>query len=66
MSVIERMKAPTPKGYRKLRNIGLALAAVGGVIVSSPVSLPLAVLLAGQYLIIAGSVASAVAQSVVD
>ena len=58
------MKSPTPKFFRVLRNVGLGLAAAGGVIVTTPISLP-ALLIAGQYLIIAGTVATAVAQSAV-
>jgi len=30
MNIVQRMKAPTPKFFRVLRNVGLALAAAGG------------------------------------
>ena len=40
MSVVERVKAPTPKFFRTLRNIGLALAAVGGAIFAAPIAIP--------------------------
>jgi hypothetical protein len=33
MKLIDRLKAPTPKFFKILRNIGLGLAAAGGVIV---------------------------------
>lgn len=66
MTLVERIKAPTPKFFRVLRNIGLGLAAAGGAILASPVALPAAVLTVGGYLIVAGSVASAVSQTVVD
>lgn len=65
MNIIERMKAPTPKFFRVLRNIGLTLAAVGGILVASPVALPVAIVTVGGYLIVAGSVATAVSQTVV-
>jgi len=59
-----RFLSPTPKFYRIVRNIGIGLAAAGGVIVASPVALPAAVIALGSYLILGGMVASAVAQSV--
>lgn len=64
MSIIKRIQAPTPKFFKKLRNIGLALIAAGTVIVTAPVSLPAIVVTIGGYLIVAGGVAAAVAQSV--
>jgi hypothetical protein len=64
MKIIERFKAPTPKFHRRLRNIGLGLIAAGGAILASPVVLPTAIVSLASYLIVAGSVASAVAQSV--
>ncbi|MBI2258263.1 MAG: hypothetical protein HYU67_05130 [Flavobacteriia bacterium] len=60
----ERFTSPTPKFYRKLRNFGLGLAAAGGAILASPIALPVAVITLGGYLIVAGTVAGAVAQSV--
>lgn len=58
----ERSKAETPPFFKKLRLVGLALAAVGGVLVAAPVALPAAIITAGGYLIVAGSVATAVSQ----
>ena len=65
MSIINRMKAPTPGFFRKLRNIGLALAAIGGVLVTAPVSLPAVIVSIGGYLAVAGSVFGAVSQATV-
>jgi hypothetical protein len=64
MKIIDRIKAPTPKFHKRLRNIGLGLIAAGGAILASPVALPVAVGSLASYLIVAGSVATAVAQSV--
>jgi len=66
MKLTERLKAPTPKFFRVLRNIGIALAAAGGVILTAPISLPLAVVTVGGYLTVAGGVMTAVSQSAVD
>jgi len=66
MSILERLKAPTPKFYRVLRNLGLCLAAAGGVLVATPIAIPVAIVTLGGYLIVAGSVATAIAQTVVS
>ena len=62
MNVVKRAKAPTPKFFKVLRNVGLALAAVGGTILAAPIALPVAITTLGGYLVVAGSVASAVSQ----
>ncbi|MES2587710.1 MAG: hypothetical protein V4622_01945 [Bacteroidota bacterium] len=59
-----RFLSRTPKFHRIVRNIGLGLIAAGGAIIASPVALPVAVGSLASYLIVAGSVATAVAQSV--
>lgn len=64
MKLIERLTAPTPKFFKILRNIGLGLAAAGGVIVASPIAVPALIVTIGGYLIVAGSVATAVSQAV--
>ena len=66
MNILERIKSPTPTFFKKLRNVGLGLIAVGGVLVSSTIALPVFAITIGQYLIVAGSVASAVAQTTVE
>ena len=62
MNLFQRAQAPTPKFFRLMRAIGISLAAVGGAIVSAPISLPLAIITIGGYMIVAGSVATAVSQ----
>ena len=66
MSVIERVKAPTPKFFRTLRTIGLALAAIGGAILASPIALPAGLVAVAGYVALAGGVVSAVSQTAVD
>jgi len=65
MNVVERAQAPTPKWFKVLRTIGLALAAVGGTIIASPVALPAGLVAAAGYLVLGGSVISAVSQTAV-
>jgi uncharacterized membrane protein HdeD (DUF308 family) len=62
MNIIKRAKAPTPKFFKVLRNIGLVLAAVGGTILAAPIALPVVVTSIGGYLAVAGGVVSAVSQ----
>ena len=62
MNLIKRAQAPTPKFFKVLRNIGLALAAVGGTILAAPVALPIVITTIGGYLTVAGGVVSAVSQ----
>lgn len=64
MKIIDRFTSPTPKFFKILRNVGLILAAAGGVLVAAPVSIPVALVTLGGYLIVAGSVATAVSQAV--
>lgn len=66
MNVIERAKAPTPKFFKVLRSVGLALLAVSGTIVTAPVALPAVLVTAAGYVAVAGSVLSAVSQITVD
>lgn len=62
MNIVKRAKAPVPKFFKILRNIGLTLAAVGGVILTAPVALPVVVGSIGGYLAVVGGVLSAVSQ----
>ncbi len=62
MNLIERAVSPTPTFFQKLRNIGLALAAISAAIIASPVALPAIVVTIAGYLAVAGTVLSAVSQ----
>ena len=64
MKLIDRLKAPTPKFFKILRNIGLGLAAAGGVIIASPIAILALIVTIGGYLIVAGSVATAISPAV--
>ena len=66
MSVVQRVKAPTPPFFKTLRTIGLALAAIGGAILASPIALPAGLVAAAGYIALAGGVVTAVSQTAVD
>lgn len=66
MNVVKRVKAPTPKFFKILRTIGLSLAVAGGTIVASPIAIPAVVVSVASYVILAGSVITAVSQTAVE
>lgn len=65
MNIVQRMKAPTPKFFRVLRTIGLALAAASGALLAAPVALPAAIVTIAGYVAVAGSVVTAVSQTAI-
>ncbi|MFD0778466.1 hypothetical protein ACFQZF_08285 [Flavobacterium myungsuense] len=65
MNVVERALAPTPKWFKILRTVGIALATIGGTIIASPVALPLGLVSAAGYLVLGGSIISVVSQTAV-
>ena len=66
MNIIERASAPTPKLFKILRTVGLALLAVSGSVMAAPITLPVTVVTVAGYLAVAGGVLSAVSQITVD
>lgn len=65
LNMVERVNAPTPKWFKTLRTIGIALASVGGAIIASPVALPVGLVSAAGYLVLGGSIISVVSQTAV-
>ena len=63
LHLFQRILAPTPKWFKIVRNIGLALASVGGIIVASPIALPAGLVSVAGYLVLGGSIISAVSQT---
>lgn len=66
MNVWQRLGAPTPKFFKRLRDVGLVLGALGGAILTAPISLPPIVLTLAGYLVTVGVVAGGVSQATVD
>ena len=64
--IIERVKAPTPQFFKKIRTIGLTLGAIGGALLTAPITLPATVISIAGYLATAGLVASAISSTAVD
>ena len=66
LNLVSRVQEPTPKWFRIVRNIGLALSAVGGVLVAAPVVLPAGIVTVGGWLLLGGSVIGAISQTAVS
>ena len=64
-TIINRMQDETPKFFRVLRTIGITLAAVSAVVLTTPVALPAIFIKVAGYLAVAGSVMGAVSQTAV-
>ena len=65
-NLVERASKPTPVFFRKLRNTGLILSAIAGVILTTPIQLPAVVVSVAGYLIVASGILSAVSQVTVE
>jgi uncharacterized membrane protein HdeD (DUF308 family) len=65
LNIVERTLAPTPKWFKILRTVGIALASVGGIIIASPIALPVGLVSAAGYLVLGGSIISVVSQTAV-
>lgn len=64
MNIIERIQAPTPRFFIKLRNISLVLATLGATVLAAPVALPAVVVKIAGYIAVAAAAGSAVSQTV--
>lgn len=65
MNILDRYKKPTPKFFRILRTLGVCLATAGGTILAAPVTVPAWLLSVATYVLVAGTVVTAVSQAAV-
>ncbi len=66
LNIVQRIVTPTSGFFKKIRTIGMVLAAIGGAIVAAPVTLQAIVESVAGYLTVAGGVMTAVAQASVE
>jgi hypothetical protein len=66
MNVVERLVAPTPPFFQKVRNVGLILLAASGAVMGLPMAVPVVVMQIAGYLAVIGTVMSGVSQATVD
>ncbi|NWJ49457.1 MAG: hypothetical protein HXX14_14430 [Bacteroidetes bacterium] len=65
LTFLERITAPTPSFFKKVRTIGLVMGVIGAALLASPVALPAVVGTIGGYLVLGGSIITSVAQTAV-
>jgi hypothetical protein len=65
-NIVQRVQSPTPKFFKKLRNIGLSLAAIAGAIIAAPVALPAIVIKVAGYMVVAGGVLGGASQTAAE
>ena len=63
LSLIDRVLAPTPSFFKKIRTIGLVMGVIGAALLASPVVLPAVIASIGGYLVLGGSIITSVAQT---
>jgi lipopolysaccharide/colanic/teichoic acid biosynthesis glycosyltransferase len=61
-----RWQGNTPSFWKKVQRIGIIAGSIGGVIVASPIALPVALVTLSGYLLLAGSVTATLAQLTVE
>ena len=66
MNIVERVVAPCPPFFKKLRNIALILGGVATTILTGGIALPAVVTTIAGYLATASAVVVAVSQCTVD
>lgn len=66
MNVKQRFLAPTPKFWKKVQKLGLALTAVGTFVATAPISLPATIITLGGYAAFGGGLIAAMSQLTVD
>jgi len=62
MKIKERLKAPTPKFWKRVQRIGITIGGLGAILIAPPIGLSVV----GGYLITAGSVIGVLSQLTVE
>lgn len=66
MSIQQRWSAKTPKFWKRVQKIAITIGAIAGVIVTAPITLPVAVVTVASYAITVGTVAATLSQLTVQ
>lgn len=64
--LFKRLKSPTPKFFKKLRNASLILGAIATGIMTAPVTMPAFVISFAGYLLVGSTIAAGVSQLPVE
>lgn len=62
----KRWSAKTPKFWKNVQKVGIVLGAIGGAIMTAPITLPVAVVTTAGYLIATGGVIATMSQLTVE
>jgi hypothetical protein len=62
MELIDRIKAPTPKWWKKFRNTASVIAGIAGALIVAPIALPVGVVTALTYVAVVGGAVAGTAQ----
>lgn len=65
-SFFKRCGQDTPPFFKKLRIVGLVIAAAGATLLAAPLALPAAVITAAGFLTVGGAVATAMSQAAMN
>lgn len=65
-TLTSRVMKPKKPFWRKMRNLGIAIAGIGGSLLAAPVALPAALVTIGGYLVTAGTTITAISQLTKD
>lgn len=66
MELRERWSAKTPKFWKKIQKIGIALGVIGGTIIALPVALPAAIITGAGYLLAVGTATATLSQLTIE
>lgn len=61
-----RWKSRTPRFWKKVQKVAIALGAAAAIVVAAPIALPAAVVTIAGYVVTAGTVAATLSQLTVD
>ena len=59
-------KSRTPRFWKKVQKVAIALGAAAAIVVAAPITLPAAVITIAGYVVTAGTVAATLSQLTVD
>jgi ABC-type protease/lipase transport system fused ATPase/permease subunit len=66
MELRKRWSSKTPKFWKKVQKIGIVVGAIGTVILTAPISLPVGLVSVGGYLVTAGGITAAISQLTIE
>lgn len=61
-SLKERWKAKTPEFWKKVQKVGLIAGAIGGALLTAPISLPVTLITGATYLVVIGTTTATLSQ----